>query len=126
MLKEPWLAVNFSMFVPGWGQVYGGKGLRGLFWFLAIVGLAIGSFWSLLSPKGEIITSLILAIAGTLLHIINIFDAHQVIYRQRNDKKLEKIPRTHKNAWFAVFASRIIPGLGHIYSRSVFTGYFSI
>ena len=124
MVKEPWLAVNFSMFLPGLGQFYGAKWPKGLFWFLTIAGLVTGSFWSLGSAEGNMITGLILAIAAALLYIVNIFDAHQVIYRQRNDKKLEKIPRTHKNPWFAVFASRIIPGLGHIYSNRAKLGLF--
>jgi len=116
MTKEPWLAVNFSMFIPGLGQCYGEKWFRGLFWFLITVGLVMASFWSIFSPQGDIITGVILGSAGLLIYLINIFDAHQVIYRQHKNPQLEKIPRTNKNPWFAVFASRIIPGLGHLYA----------
>ncbi len=115
MDKEPWLAVNCSMFLPGLGQCYGEKWFRGIFWFLVTLILFIGSAWSILSPQGEIIQGIILSSIGLLIYLINVFDAHQVIYRKLNNTKLEKIPRTHKNPWFAVFATRIIPGLGHIY-----------
>lgn len=33
--KEPWLAVNLSMFFPGIGQIYAGKVLRGVFFIVA-------------------------------------------------------------------------------------------
>jgi TM2 domain-containing membrane protein YozV len=41
--KNPGLAAVLSFFVPGVGQFYNGKFLRGLFWLIVTPGLWIGS-----------------------------------------------------------------------------------
>ncbi len=41
--KNPGFAAVLSFFVPGVGQFYNGKFLRGLFWLIVTPGLWIGS-----------------------------------------------------------------------------------
>ncbi|CCI30560.1 signal peptidase I [Microcystis sp. T1-4] len=57
-----------------------------------------------------------------LPYISSIFDAHWTVYYSRQNNSLEKIPRKQKNPWFAVFANRIIPGLGQLYADKVSLG----
>ena len=42
-LPEPGLSAVLSFFIPGAGQFYNGKFLRGIFWLLVTPGLWIGS-----------------------------------------------------------------------------------
>ncbi|MEG3438410.1 signal peptidase I [Pannus brasiliensis CCIBt3594] len=120
--KDPWLAVNLSMFFPGLGQWYGGKRIQGSIWALAQLSLIIFTLWSIFSPRGQIIAGLWSLLAIIVLYIVNIFHAHRAVYLARGDRNLEKIPRKRKNPWFAVFASRVLPGLGHLYGDRVIVG----
>ena len=53
--KEPWLAVNLSMFWPGIGQIYSGKVIRGCIFIASqIVLLGLGG-WLIFSPTGNIL-----------------------------------------------------------------------
>lgn len=120
--KDPWLAVNLSMFFPGLGQFYAGKISRGIGFFLfQIVFLAI-ALKSIFTPDGNTVNGLIELSITIILYLINILDAHLCVYYQQGDKTLEKIPRQHKNPWFAVFVSRILPGLGQLYSNQSIIG----
>jgi signal peptidase I len=83
--KEPWLAVNLSMFFPGIGQIYAGKIFR-----------------------------------GSIL-IISQFDAYRCA-KQNNSKDFELLRKSSKDPWLAVFLSRLIVGLGHIYLKKYFFG----
>ena len=42
-LSSPGIAAIFSLVIPGAGQIYNGKFLRALFWFIVTPGLWIGS-----------------------------------------------------------------------------------
>lgn len=120
--KDPWLAVNLSMFFPGIGQLYAGKLWRGLFWIFTQAILIIYTLWSIFHPQGKTLTGLIcLAFVG-LVYLASIFDAHLCVYYQYKAKTIEKIPRKYKNPWFAVFASRVLPGLGQLYGQKSVSG----
>jgi signal peptidase I len=113
--KDPWLAVNFSMFFPGLGQIYGGRVVRGGIWFgVAVIVLAI-ALWSIFAADGNTVQGLIYLGVALGVYCFNLLDALLCIHRDNPGLILEKIPRTHKNPWFAVFVSRVIPGLGHLY-----------
>ncbi|MEB3311828.1 MAG: signal peptidase I [Snowella sp.] len=115
LLKDPWLAVNLSMFFPGLGQLYGGKLYRGLVLIL-VQALFLGTgVWSILSPTGDIATGLIFLAIAIGIYIFTIMDALLLVYHQAPEIYQEKIPRSRKNPWFAVAVSRVIPGLGHFY-----------
>ena len=120
--KDPWLAVNLSMFYPGLGQIYAGNWLRGLSLF-ALQSLCLGiGFWSILSPEGGIISGLIYLLMSLAIYLGNMIDALLLVFNQNPQFYREKIPRQWKNPWFAVFVSRILPGLGHFYNHQFIVG----
>ncbi len=122
--KDPWLAVNLSMFFPGIGQLYAEKPLKGMGFLILQLVLVVMTIWELFSPSGNTIAGIVCLGIATLVYFINIFDAHWSVYDERRDKILEKIPRKRKNPWFAVFASRVLPGLGHLYLQKSVIGLF--
>ncbi len=124
MHKNPWLAVNLSMFFPGIGQLYVGERLRGLgFLFGELILIAIAS-WSIFSPSGNTVTGLGCFFLVAIIYILNLFDAHACITKQSGVQRAERIPRTQKDPWFAVFLSRILPGLGQLYIEKTIVGGF--
>lgn len=119
-LKDPWLAVNLSMFFPGIGQIYGGRILRGGLWLVGTASLLAIAFWSIFAADGNTVQGLIYLAIALGVYCLNLLDALFCIHRDNPGLIPEKIPRTQKNPWFAVFVSRVIPGLGHLYlNRSV-------
>ncbi|WP_017306187.1 signal peptidase I [Spirulina subsalsa] len=121
MRQDPWLAINLSLFFPGIGQWYARKWLKGGIWVLAQVGLIAFSAWSIFAPYGNTVLGLscFFLIAG--VYIGNLFDAY---YSVESDTTGEKIPRRVKNPWFAVFLSRVLPGVGQFYGDKVGWGAF--
>ncbi|TRT80354.1 MAG: signal peptidase I [Microcystis aeruginosa Ma_AC_P_19900807_S299] len=120
--KDPWLAVNLSMFFPGLGQWYANKNQKATLLAIAQVILIIVTIWSIFSHNGHVSWGLGGIVALVIVYISNIFDAHWTVYYSRQNNSLEKIPRQQKNPWFAVFANRIIPGLGQLYADKVILG----
>ncbi|HEY9631908.1 MAG TPA: signal peptidase I [Coleofasciculaceae cyanobacterium] len=121
---EPWLAVNLSMFFPGIGQLYAGERVKGLgFVFIQLILIAI-AFWSILSPTGNTVTGLGCIFLIIITYILNLFDAYACASKQLDVQVSEKIPRTKKDPWFAVFLSRILPGLGQLYIQKAVVGGF--
>ncbi|MGK7943775.1 MAG: signal peptidase I [Microcystaceae cyanobacterium] len=120
--KDPWLAANLSMFFPGIGQFYAGKSSKGLIFLIAQTILLIGGVWSIFAPTGQTLSGLIVLPLAGLLYLFNVLDAHLSVYHDQKHEIKEKIPRKHKNPWFAVFISRIIPGLGHFYLKRSLLG----
>jgi signal peptidase I len=115
--KEPWFAVNLSRMLPGIGQIYAGKVLKGyiilLSYFLLI---GIGG-WQILNSTGNALVGIVvLTIALLILPIWNLFDAHYSA-RSRNSRDFESTRKQSKDAWLAVFLSGFIPGLGHAYLK---------
>ena len=123
-LPEPWLAVNLSMFFPGIGQLYAGEKLRGI-GFVCTEGVLIAiATWSIFSPTGNTVTGLGCLVPIAIVYILNLFDAYACGSKQPTVQTAEKIPRTHKDPWFAVFLSRILPGLGQLYIEKAIVGGF--
>ncbi len=67
----------------------------------------------------------LLAVASAIaLYTLNLLDAHLSVYLTHRHYISERIPRKQKNPWFAVFISRVLPGLGHIYIHKHSLGVF--
>jgi signal peptidase I len=110
------------MFFPGIGQIYAGRLFKGIAWIIVQASLIIVTAWSLFSPDGQTGTGLWGLLGIIIAYGVNIFDAHRTVYKLRQDKTLEKIPRKVKNPWFAVSVSRVLPGLGQLYNSQVILG----
>lgn len=119
---QPWLAVNLSMFFPGIGQLYAGERLRGIGLICSGVVLMAIAFWSIFTPTGNTVTGLSCIFLFFIVYIVNLFDAYNCVKKQLNFGVTENIPRTNKDPWFAVFLSRILPGLGHLYIEKSIIG----
>ncbi|HEY9602357.1 MAG TPA: signal peptidase I [Allocoleopsis sp.] len=120
--KEPWLAVNLSMFFPGIGQLYAGEQFRGLGLIGGELLLSAIAIWSIFSPTGNTVTGLMCLFLVAIIYIFSLFDAYSCVNQQLNVQSAEKIPRTKKDPWFALFLSRILPGLGQLYTEKAILG----
>lgn len=120
--KDPWLAVNLSMFFPGIGQLYAGKLLKGITLSLSQILLIGLTAWSFFNANGNTTIGLIGFSIALSLYVLNIFDAHYCVYHHRSDPNLERIPYQVKNPWFAVCISRVFPGLGQFYGQKYLSG----
>jgi len=125
--KEPWLAVNLSMFFPGIGQIYSGRVIRGCILIASQIVLSSLGGWLIFSPTGNIVIGLSCLLAGALVYILSLFDAHQCA-KKANSSKFEELRKSSKDPWLAVFLSRIIPGIGHLYINKIWLGilFFSL
>lgn len=119
--KEPWLAVNLSMFFPGIGQIYAGDVRKGLILIIGQILLVGLGGWLIVSPKSNTGIGLILLCAALFVHIWNFFDAHKCA-RKANSLSVEESRKSDKDPWLAVFLSRIIPGVGHLYIKKPLIG----
>lgn len=119
---EPWLAVNLSMFFPGIGQLYVGERIRGLGFLCTQLVLIAIAVWSIFSPSGNTVTGLGCLFPIVIIYIGNLYDAYFCAQKQLEVQVSEKIPRINKDPWFAVFLSRILPGLGQLYLEKAIVG----
>ncbi|MEA5533865.1 signal peptidase I [Crocosphaera sp. XPORK-15E] len=120
--KDPWLAVNFSMFFPGIGQFYAGNYLRGILFLNGQILLLIIATWNIFGAKGNTVTGFICLVIALLVYFGNIVEAYLGVYYPRREQILEKIPRKYKKLWFAIFITRFLPGLGHLYLQKSVIG----
>jgi signal peptidase I len=113
--KEPWLAANLSLILPGIGQIYAGKSTKGYIILAIFSLLTIVGGWIIISPTGDSrIGIAILIFSLILLPIWNLFDAYYSA-RSKNSMEFESLRKQSKDFWLAIFLSRYIPGLGHAY-----------
>ena len=68
-MKKPGNAAVLSLFVPGVGQIYNGKFLRGIFWLIVTPGLWIGSGGTL----------------GWICHVISSYTAYRYAKRDSTE-----------------------------------------
>ncbi|HEY9653090.1 MAG TPA: signal peptidase I [Coleofasciculaceae cyanobacterium] len=122
MPKNPWFAVNLSMFFPGIGQLYAGETLKGIGFIVSGVVLIAIAAWSIFSATGNTVTGLICLLLFAIAYLFNLFDAYVCIHQSMPMQGAEKIPRTNKDPWFAVLLSRILPGLGQLYTGQALVG----
>lgn len=122
MYKNSWFAVNLSMFFPGIGQLYAGERLKGIGFIVSGLVLIASASWSIFSATGNTVTGLICLLLFAIAYTFNLFDAHACLSQSVPMHKFEKIPRINKDPWFAVLLSRILPGLGQLYTGQVLVG----
>jgi signal peptidase I len=114
--RNPWLAVNLSLFFPGIGQIYAGHYSKGLSSILIQIGLIVIAFWSIYDPQGNTVTAIVCGIFLVTFYLANLFDTYHCI--DRTKKSIVRDP------WYAVFLSRIMPGLGHLYLQKPIIALF--
>ena len=119
--KEPWLAVVLSYFIAGIGQIYAGRIWRGSILIFTVASLICFSIWSTLSPQCDIFFMAGVYVAFLIVWIWNLFDAYKCT-RKANSDNFETERRQGKDAWLALFLSKLIPGLGQIYIKKRLLG----
>lgn len=112
--KEPWLAVNLSMFFPGIGQIYAGNLTRGCIFIIGLILLFFFGLWLVISSQGNLLIGISCLLATIVVSIWNLFDAYKCVTRA-NNPNFEAFRRRSKDPWLAVFLNRIFLGLGHLY-----------
>lgn len=118
--RHPWLAVNLSLFFPGLGQIYARKYLRGLSLIIIQIGLLTIAFWSIYAPQGNTIIALLLIFILITIYFANLFDAYYCIPKSSKNSAIALRSNQSKDPWYALFLSRIIPGLGHLYIQKTY------
>ncbi len=115
--REPWFAVNLSWLLPGIGQIYAGKYLKGLTILLSYYLLIVMGLWFLIDPLGNALVGIVILFSTLAIYQIwNVFDARSTAI-STNSEEFESIRKQHKDAWLAMFLSGFIPGLGHAYLK---------
>ncbi len=119
--REPWLAVNLSMLLPGLGQMYARRPRRGLAILAASVAASGCALWQFFSATGSMSLGVCAILAATGLEILILFDAHRCAAKA-NPTAFETARKQAKDPWLAVFLSRIVIGVGHLYLKRVALG----
>ena len=114
--KEPWFAACLSWELPGAGQIYSCKFIRGVLLFLISTFSVIFFIFTVISPKYLIGVPLLIGIFGFILQIIITIDAYKIA-KKSNTTEFEINRKLIKDPWLSVFLSLILPGLGHAYIR---------
>ncbi len=113
--RDPWLAVNLSLVLPGLGQLYAGARKRGALLVLASVAAYAGLHWTIFSPGGDLTDIAVVLGATAALVVASLFDAHRCA-RKANSPAAEQARKQGKDPYLAVFLTRLLPGLGHLYA----------
>jgi signal peptidase I len=125
--KEPWLAVNLSMFFPGIGQIYAGKRTRGFLIIAAHIFCLAAGLGILISGDGNASLGIGLIIMSWAIALWSLFDAHASARKTNSwQRQFEELRNSQKDPWLAVFLSRLILGLGHFYINQIWIGLILI
>lgn len=119
--REPWLAVNLSYAVPGLGQLYSGRRVRGVVFLVTSVGLWVCGFGVYLLPTGNSLVGFLLLLGAGAVLLASLFDAHRCA-RRANPPAFESERKQAPDPWRALFLSRVCPGLGHFVLRRYLAG----
>lgn len=113
--RSPWLAVNLSVVLPGLGQIYGGARAKGSLIAISFLLLLFFSAWSIFGGKGDTLTGLLLLVPSAGLYFGGLVDAYRTAPRVFVPSVGSR--EGHRDPWYAVFLSQILPGLGHLYCQ---------
>ncbi|PSN19330.1 signal peptidase I [filamentous cyanobacterium CCP5] len=105
--SSPWLAVNLSAVVPGWGQIYGGAWTKGICFLLTTL---FGIGWivhAIFLPSGNTVRGLWLLLPLGGLYLMSLWDSYHTVARHS--------PLTiNQDPWYPVFLSHVLPGMGQL------------
>jgi signal peptidase I len=113
LFKEPWLAVNLSLLLPGAGQFYTGSWIRGAV-LLTVWGVCMGSAAWMLTSRIPGYVPLAMTGVGAAVWGYSLSNAHRLA-RQLNTKNMERKRHVAKDPYLAAFLARLLPGAGHLY-----------
>ncbi|WP_088242088.1 hypothetical protein [Calothrix rhizosoleniae] len=123
--REPWLATILSTFLPGLGQIYSYKKVKGLLLIFLYFSLQIIAFWHIFSSTGNILIGLSFFPFIFIFLIWNLFDAFSYA-KSNNSIDFEDSRKATKDPWLAMFLSRIFFGIGHFYIGKWLFGIFAV
>lgn len=130
-IKEPWLSVFLSALLPGVGQIYGGKVLRGIififvFTLLFLIGI-VGILGFILLENAVIsrffiLTTIISVFLILIFEIYIYFNAYKIAKEYNAEHSLSVGVNIKKQPWLSVYLSYFLPGIGQIYNNQALKG----
>ncbi|NMF84556.1 signal peptidase I [Nodosilinea sp. P-1105] len=120
--KSPWLAVNWSMVLPGVGQMYDGAIALGWFLLLSHLGLIGFIAWSIFAPQGNTLRGLLTLLPLGGLYLATLWDSHREAKRGLTLEEFSPLSYRSTDPWYPVFLSQILPGLGHLFLQKALLG----
>jgi signal peptidase I len=114
LFKEPWLAANLSLLLPGLGQLYTSAWVAGGI-YLGIAAVLLGTA-GLLHLLGALPWFVAVPIAMGLagVWIASIPDAHRRA-RELNTPIMEQQRKRTRDPYLSALLGRFVPGAGHLY-----------
>lgn len=120
---NPWLYANYSILLPGLGQIVAGNVLKGLIFFATIVTLILLLVFATFSDYISIGVSIILSLLIFIVYVWNIVDSLKYIKNKLiNSSQKQK----EKNPWIGVFVSQIVSPLGFFYINKWYLGILAL
>ncbi|MCX5674623.1 MAG: signal peptidase I [Planctomycetota bacterium] len=123
--KEPWLAVNLSLVLPGLGQFYARDWGLGLLFLFGWAALLAGMMWAVFCPRANMVLALPFGAAFLGLIALNLWSAHRCA-RRANSPEAEAWRKQFKDPFLAVFLTRFLSGVGHLYLKKWIVGVLLI
>ncbi|HDQ45502.1 MAG TPA: signal peptidase I [bacterium] len=111
--RNPWIAVNISMWFPGLGQIYAGEIRRGLLVLCLQLILMAAGMHQCLSETGNTLIGIYLLFGALIVHAMGLIDTY------------ERMPGAKQNRtspWKYAFLSQSIPGLGQLWLKKRLSG----
>ena len=112
--KEPWLATNLSFLLPGLGQFYSKNYIKGILFLLTPLALLVTGFYLFALTSASVVVLIFCLFLAGLIYFISLFDAYYSA-KKKNTNTFNQERKKYKDPWLAVFLSRLVPGMGHIY-----------
>lgn len=119
--REPWVAVIYSLLIPGLGQWYAGAVRNAVLYFVLVTALYGAGVYFMFSPHGSTTAALACMILGFGFFLGGMYDAFDKS-AAINGEQGEAQRKLHKDPWLAVFLSLLIPGVGQIFNRRIVSG----
>lgn len=108
------------MVFPGWGHGYSGAWGKVMGFMGAAVGTGAYSAWSIFGAYGNTLYGLWAIALLVGIYGASILDAFRQVCPHQKLRLTN--PSLRRNAWYAVFLSQLLPGLGHLYLKQTGAG----